>query len=84
LRGFEEWLGFDCPLFSDDSRIYAVMKDLKIRFLKPGDVAVWRAIGSGKILRVLRIQPDGTPKDSCMTRNEVLSLKNKIIETNFP
>lgn len=73
-----------CALFSDDSKIYAVMKELKIRFLKSGDAAVWRAIGSREILRVLQIQSDGRPKESGMTLKEVSSLKNKIIQTNFP
>jgi hypothetical protein len=71
-------------LYSDDSKIYAVMKELKIRFLQPGDAAVWRCPFTGQILRTLQIQPDGTPKESGMTLKEVSLVKNKNIETNFP
>ena len=78
----EEGCYDDCRLFFDDSKIYAGMKELKIRFLQPGDVASW--ICNGKVVRVLRIQPDGTPKESGMTLKEVSSLKNKSIRTNFP
>lgn len=79
---YEEWLGFDCPLYSDDSKIYAVMKELKIRFLKPGDFARWTC--NGKFLRELLIQADGKPKYSGMTLQEASKIKNKTIEINFP
>lgn len=70
--------------FSDDSKIYAVMKELKIRFLKPGDKAEWRAAGSGQVLRQLQILPDGTPKETGMTLEEISLVKNKNVLTNFP
>lgn len=71
----------DYSLFFDDSKIYAVMKELKIRFLQPGDAASW--IHNGKVVRELRIQPDGTPKESGMTLKAVSSLENKTTVTNF-
>jgi hypothetical protein len=71
----------DCRLYFDDSKIYAAMKELKIRFLRPGDEASW--IHNGKVVRELRIQPDGTPKESGMTLNEVSALENKTTVTNF-
>ena len=69
-------------LFSDDSKIYAVMKELKIRFLKPGDKAEWRSDG-GKVLRQLQTLPDGTPKIVGMTLQEISQVNNKVIVTNY-
>ncbi len=45
------------------------MKELGLRFLQPGDMARW--ICDGKVVRLLRIMPDGTCKIEGMTMEEV-------------
>lgn len=62
----------DFNLYSDDSKIYAVMKELNLRFLQPGDAARW--ICGKNVVRMLTIQPDGTPKVEGMTLEELQSL----------
>jgi hypothetical protein len=78
---FEEWHGFDFSLAADDSKIYKVMKELKLRFLRPGDEARW--IHGGKVVRTLQIQADGTKKETGMTREEVAALKSSRCQMNF-
>jgi hypothetical protein len=81
LQKKERRYGDNCCLFSDDSKIYTVMKELKIRFLQPGDVASW--IHNGKVVRELRVQSDGTTKESGMALKEVSLLEDKTTVTNF-
>lgn len=83
LEKIENNLPDNYKLFSDDSKIYAVMKELKIRFLQPGDKAEWRAT-TGQVLRQLQILSDGTPKIMGMTLQELSLVNNKTVRTNFP
>ncbi|HZM03541.1 MAG TPA: hypothetical protein VFC44_11080 [Candidatus Saccharimonadales bacterium] len=78
---FQKWHGFDFSLAPDDSKIYAVMKELGLRFLRPGDAARW--ICNGKVVRILKIQADGKPKELGMTRQQVESLHCYNCQTNF-
>jgi hypothetical protein len=48
-------------LFPEDATIYALMKELEIRFLRPGDAVRWRT-EDGRTVRLLQILPDGKPK----------------------
>ncbi len=69
----------NCKLFADDSTIYAVMKELHIHFLKPGDAARW--LYHGKVVRVLRVMPDGESK---MVGAPLADVDGLPYETNFP
>ena len=80
-REFSKWHGFDFTLFADDSAIYATMKELNLRLLRPGDAARWTC--AGKIVRMLQIQTDGTPKETGMTLKQVEALGSYTCETNF-
>jgi hypothetical protein len=80
-RAFQKWHGFEFSLTPDDPNIYAVMKELNLSFLRPGDAARW--IHNGKVVRVLRIQPDGRPKQSGMTLKQVEALGSHRCQTNF-
>jgi len=80
-QAFQKWHGFDFSLAPDDSKIYAVMKELNLRFLKPGDSVRW--LCDGKIVRHFWIQPNGKPKESGMTLKQVESLPYKTCQTNF-
>jgi hypothetical protein len=80
-QSFQKWHGFDFSLAPDDSKIYAVMKELNLRFLKPGDSFRW--VCDGKIVRQFWIQPNGKPKESGMTRKQVESLPYKTCQANF-
>jgi hypothetical protein len=67
--------------YSDDSAIYAAMEELNLRFLQPGDCARWTA--GGKVVRTLKILPDGTAKESGMTLAAIQALPGKNCETIF-
>jgi len=81
-ESFATWHGFDFSLASDDSKIYAVMRELKLRFLRPGDAAHW--IHNEKVVRILSIQPNEEPKVSGMTLKQLKSLPYLRCERNFP
>lgn len=81
-QAFQEWHGFDFSLAPDDAKIYAVMKELNLRFLQPGDAARW--VCNGKVVRHLWIQPDGTPKESGMTLKQIQALSSYVCQTNSP
>jgi hypothetical protein len=49
------------PLFSEDSTIYELMKELEISLLRPGDMVRWRTM-DGRTVRLLQILPSGRPK----------------------
>jgi hypothetical protein len=68
--------------YHDDSALYATMKELNLRFLQPGDKARWTR--DGKVIRTLEIMPDGSVKNSKMTRVQVEALSYYTCETNFP
>ena len=70
------------PLFSDDSQVYAVMDELKLRFLQPGDWAEWS--WHGKVLRRLEILPNGKPKIKGMPLVNLLAMPNKNLQTYYP
>jgi hypothetical protein len=78
---FQKWHRFDFSLAPDDSKIYVVMKELNLSFLRPGDAARW--IYDGKVVRQFWIQQNGKPKESGMTRKQVESLPYKTCQTNF-
>ena len=80
-RAFQEWHGFDFSLTPDDSKIYAVMKELNLRFLLPGDAARW--IYGGKVVRVMEVQPDGTVKEKGLTTAQAEKLPCYRCERNF-
>lgn len=80
-QAFQKWHGFDFSLAPDDSKIYAVMKELNLRFLQPGDAARW--ICGGKVVRLLQVQSDGTAKDSGMTLKQVEGLSSYVCQRNF-
>jgi hypothetical protein len=73
--------GFDFSFYSDDSAIYSTMKELGLRFLRPGDFARWTY--GGKVIRGLQLLPDGTPKVVGMTLEEVEALPGHNLQTNF-
>jgi len=80
-QAFQAWHGFDFSLAPDDSKIYSVMKELNLRFLRPGDRARW--ISGGKVVRLLWIDPDGTLKESGLTRREIEGLSSHRCQTYF-
>jgi hypothetical protein len=80
-QAFQKWHGFDFSLAPDDSKIYAVMKELNIGFLRPGDAARW--IFNGKVVRILSIQADGKSKTSGMTLKQIETLGGYVCQTNF-
>jgi hypothetical protein len=80
-RAFQEWHGFDFSLAPDDSKIYAVMKELNLRFLRPGDAARW--IYNGKVVRVMEVQSDGKVREKGLTAAQVRELPCSRRETNF-
>jgi hypothetical protein len=80
-KAFQEWHGFDFSLAPDDSKIYAVMKELNLRFLRPGDAARW--ICNGKVVRVMEVQADGKVSEKGLTAAQVRKLPCSRRETNF-
>jgi hypothetical protein len=80
-KAFQEWHGFDFSLAPDDSKIYAVMKELNLRFLRPGDAARW--ISNGKVVRVMEVQANGKVREKGLTVAQVRKLPCSRRETNF-
>jgi hypothetical protein len=78
---FQKWHGFEFSLTPDDPNIYAVMKELNLRFLRPGDAARW--IHGGKVVRRFWIQRNGKPKESGMALNQVKALGSYRCQTSF-
>jgi hypothetical protein len=69
---YQQTCDHDINLYYDDSKIYAVMKELNLRFMQPGEAARW--IYGKNVVRKLTIQPDGTPKVEGMTLEEIQAL----------
>ena len=82
LRLSDFYQNFDSSLYCDDSAIYAAMKELNLRFFRPGDAARWTC--GGKVIRILEILPDGTPRVSGMKLEQVEALPGYTCEKSFP